>query len=100
MLRVIVLTLTALASGGALADQRPDLPGMVLDGFAEGVNSAALGNRAQWETIQPRPVAECLAETGGVINEQVMRCRNGRQEQIRRNLSGERQVIQERPIPK
>ena len=53
-----------------------------------------------WETIPPRSKAECFEETGGVVNEAFVRCRNGRQEQVRVLRDGKRRVLQERPIPR
>lgn len=36
--------------------------------------------------VKGRPVKECLAENGGVINEAVMRCRNGYRENVTREI--------------
>lgn len=55
--------------------------------------------QTQWETIQPRSKEECLRESGGVLDNRFVRCRNGRQELVRYSQDGRREVVQERPIP-
>ena len=102
----MTMTRTAVIFAGALlwpalsVAETPNLPQAALDGMTQGFSQFVLGDVPQWETIEPRPIKDCLAESGGVINEAVMRCRNGRQEYVKKNHRGERQVMQERRIPK
>lgn len=53
----------------------------------------------EWITIAPRSKAECMAESGGVVNTTFMRCRNGWQEYVRHDAAGNKKVISERAIP-
>lgn len=53
----------------------------------------------QWETIQPRSKEDCIRESGGVLNNAFVRCRNGRQESVTYDRAGRRKIHQERPIP-
>ena len=49
--------------------------------------------------IPAKSKAECLKEYNGVLNNQFVRCRNGRQEYVQYNSKNERMVLRERPIP-
>lgn len=97
-------------SWNAYAEDNRSLPNKVIEGVSEGVGALAgafaagsvrplQDSQPRWETIPARPVKECLAEQGGVINAAVMRCRNGRQEFVRIDGAGNRHVLSERPIP-
>lgn len=75
--------------------------------FGQGVGHAALQPladnaqrlRGEWITVNPRPVADCLEETDGVINPTFARCRNGWQEHVVYERDGRKRVLRERPIP-
>ena len=53
----------------------------------------------QWETIHPKPKAECLQVSGGALNPAFVRCHYGIQELVTYDSKGNRKVIQERSIP-
>lgn len=53
----------------------------------------------QWETIHPKPKAECLQVSGGVLNPVFVRCHYGFQELVMYDSTGKRKVLQDRPIP-
>lgn len=67
--------------------------------FGKGVVETIQTLQPEWETIQPRGKEECLRESGGVLDNRYMRCRNGRQEWVRYDVDGRRKVLQERAIP-
>lgn len=72
--------------------------GAMLEAPGKLINGAKTMS-ASWETIPPKPIKECMAETNGVINAAFVRCRNGRQELVNYTLSGRREILQERAIP-
>ena len=63
------------------------------------IKQGMIDNQPSWETVSPRSKEECLGETDGVLNETFLRCRNGWQEYVRVDSTGNRKVLQERPIP-
>ncbi len=105
-----ILVLLAFSLHGCGQDQNESLAkaaGKQAGQFGAGVGEAVmepmmqglLDNQPTWETVPPRPKEDCLAETGGVVNEAFVRCRNGRQEYVRIDSAGNRKVLQERSIP-
>jgi len=72
---VIAPTVTGAAQGFVDGAIRPQL-----DAMLECQRRRAPASRVtETAEVKGRPVKECLAENGGVINEAVMRCRNGYQ---------------------
>lgn len=67
--------------------------------IGKGAAETILTLQPEWETVQPRGREECLRESGGVLDNRYMRCRNGRQEWVRYDADGRRKVLQERAIP-
>ena len=67
--------------------------------FGVGITDTIRDNQPHWETIPAKSKAECLKESNGVLNNQFVRCRNGRQEYVQYNSKNERMVLRERPIP-
>lgn len=95
-----VFLVLALSVGQAVAQGTVNQAGRVLGDFSSGVTNGITENlQSEWITVAPRSKDECMAESGGVVNPVFMRCRNGRQEQVRTDSRGNRKVIRERPIP-
>lgn len=67
--------------------------------FGKGVAQSIMDLQPHWETIEPRSKEECLKESGGVLDNRFVRCRNGRQEWVRYDTEGRRKVLQVRAIP-
>lgn len=67
--------------------------------FGKGVAQSVIDLQPHWETIEPRSKEECLKESGGVLDNRFVRCRNGRQEWVRYDTEGRRKVLQVRAIP-
>ncbi len=67
--------------------------------FGVGVIDTIRDNQPQWETIPAKTKDECLKASNGVLNNEFVRCRNGRQEYVQYNSKNERMVLRERPIP-
>lgn len=73
--------------------------------FSRGISEAIVAPMAESlprnviENVNPRPKAECLQESGGVVNKQYMRCRNGAQLTWRVRSNGERELVREQPLP-
>lgn len=98
--RFVLALALVLASGTSAAQGVANQAGRVLGDFSAGAMGAATDSlHAEWVTIPPRSKEECMAESGGVVNPVFMRCRNGRQEQVRTDSRGNRHVVRERPIP-
>lgn len=73
--------------------------GRVTSQFGIGVTDSIRDSQPQWETIRAKSKQECLQESGGVLDNAFVRCRNGRQEYVQYNSKNERMVLRERPIP-
>ena len=73
--------------------------GRVAGQFGVGVTDTIRDSQPQWETIRAKSKDECLKESGGVLDNAFVRCRNGRQEYVQYNSKNERMVLRERPIP-
>lgn len=73
--------------------------GRVAGSFGVGVTDAIRDTQPSWETIAAKSKDECLKDSGGVLDNAFVRCRNGRQEYVQYNSKGERMVLRERPIP-
>ncbi|HEY0915917.1 MAG TPA: hypothetical protein VGE22_13680 [Solimonas sp.] len=96
LLPVLMLSLLPSIATAQIANEA----GRIFGEFGRGAGEAATeGLQASWETIPPKSKEACLAESGGIVNPAFVRCRNGRQEQVRYTSSGERRVMRERPIP-
>lgn len=67
--------------------------------FGTGVTDSIRDRQPSWETVPARSKDDCLKDSGGVLNNAFVRCRNGRQEYVQYNSRGERMVLRERPIP-
>jgi len=98
MLRLYVIVML-LASNMAGAQGITQEAGREVGRFGKGVAESILSLQPSWETIQPKSKEECLRESGGVLDNRFMRCRNGRQEWVRYDPDGRRKVLNERPIP-
>ena len=73
--------------------------GRVAGQFGIGVTDSIRDTQPQWETIRAKSKEECLKESGGVLDNSFVRCRNGRQEYVQYNSKNDRMVLRERPIP-
>lgn len=93
---ICALASTTCAVSADVAREAGRAAGRFGAGMAESINEAT---QAQWITIEPRSREECLAESGGVLNNMFVRCRNGRQELVRFDSKGNKVVLSERPIP-
>lgn len=100
---IVGLCLSGAASADSVARQVGRATGEFGAGVGEavgaGVASGMSALQPQWVTIAPRLKDDCLAESGGVINPVFIRCRNGRQELVRFDASGNKIVLSERDIP-
>ena len=76
-----------------------DVAGGVAEAGAAPLREGVINMTPVWETIEPRSKEACFEETGGVVNNYFLRCRNGRQEQVRYLKDGTRTVLSERAIP-
>ena len=90
----LALTSAAFAHDGIFRDA-----GRTAGQFGAGVVDSIRDSQPRWETIPGRAKAECLEESGGVLNNAFLRCRNGRQEYVQYSSKNERMVLRERPIP-
>lgn len=93
---VIAMALGCTVAAADVARSAGRAAGSFGAGAAESIMEAT---EAQWITIAPRSKEECLEESGGVLNATFLRCRNGRQEQVRYDRQGNKRVLRERPIP-
>ena len=106
-MRVFALVLMALAFATAAEaeDSTARQAGRAYGEFSRGISEAIVAPMADSlprnviENINPRPKAECLQESGGVVNKQYMRCRNGAQLTWRVRSNGERELVREQPLP-
>jgi len=104
---VLMVAVALLTSNPAWADSSARSAGKAVGEFGAGVGEAVGEGltkglsqmQPQWITVQPRSKDECLAESGGVVNPVFVRCRNGRQEFVRFDASGNKIVLSERSIP-
>lgn len=69
------------------------------EAVGDGIQRGFEDLQPEWVTVAPRTRAECLKVTGGVVNPQFVRCRNGWQEYVQYTASGRKRVLQERAIP-
>lgn len=86
---------SARAAGKAVGEFGAGVGEAVGEGLTKGLSQM----QPQWITVQPRSKEECLTESGGVVNPVFVRCRNGRQEFVRFDASGNKIVLSERSIP-
>jgi hypothetical protein len=94
------LSATSLAHAeGSLLKELGGLIGNFGTGVGEEIGNSMAKQQPQWITIEPGSKEECIAKAGGVLNNTYMRCRNGRQEQVRIGADGKTVVPNERPIP-
>jgi hypothetical protein len=91
------------ATSAAHAEGPANALGRAVGDFSAVVGQAAMqplmDGQPHWVTIKPRPKADCLAESNGVINSIYGCCRRGRQEFTRFDSAGNRVVLSERAIP-
>lgn len=102
---VPALFMLTLATATSADDSAARQAGRAYGEFSRGVGEAIVAPMAESlprnviENVNPRPKAECLQESGGVLNKQYMRCRNGAQLTWRIRSNGERELIREQPLP-
>lgn len=102
-LAAVGILMTAVVELASAEETLSRQAGKSVGEFGVGVGQAigsglADGMHLEWETVAPRSKEQCLLESGGVVNPVFVRCRNGRQEQVRYS-NGRRIVVRERPIP-
>lgn len=96
----VLLSASSLAHAeGSLLKELGSLIGNFGSGVGEEIGNSMAKQQPQWITIEPGSKEECIAKAGGVLNNTYMRCRNGRQEQVRIGADGKKVVLNERPIP-
>lgn len=97
----------ALFTSPVLAETTARQAGRAVGEFGAGVGEAVGQGVArslaplqpEWITVAPRSKEECIAESHGVLDATYMRCGNGRQEFIRFDPQGRKQVLGEHAIP-
>jgi hypothetical protein len=98
-----LVLLPPVVHADSLAREAGRAMGELSVGFGEAVGRGAAravdGMQPEWITIAPRPKADCLAESGGELNNAYLRCRNGWQEYVRFDTRGNKRVLAERAIP-
>lgn len=95
----LAVSANVVAQGPNMANRAAAAAGSVIGSGVQGAFDTVLDSQPRWVTVPGRPLKECMTESGGVINKGVMRCRDGWQEYVRIDTRGQRQVINERPIP-
>ena len=96
----VLLSASSIAHAeGSLLKELGSLIGNLGTGVGEEIGNSMAKQQPQWITIEPGSKEECIAKAGGVLNNTYMRCRNGRQEQVRIGADGKKVVLNERPIP-
>lgn len=106
-MRILILIGALMLAMHAHADSAAKQAGRAVSEFGAGVGEVigdgmmrgAMSAQPHWITIPARSKAECLAESGGVVNPTFVRCRNGWQERVVFDRAGNKHVLSERPIP-
>lgn len=99
LLAAVAMSASASAQGPNMANKAAEAVGGVIGSGVHGAFDVVRDGQPRWVTVPGRPLKECMAESGGVINKGVMRCRDGWQEYVRIDTRGQRQVLSERQIP-
>jgi len=89
--RTLILLCLALPVSPTFADGLARNAGRAVGEFGVGVGEvvgrgvarSVADLQPEWITIEPRPKEDCLAASGGELNNTYLRCRNGRQQQAR-----------------
>lgn len=98
-MKLVVITCAMFSSIAFAQSDVARSVGRVAGQFGLGVTDSIRDTQPQWETIHAKSKNECLKESGGVLDNAFVRCRNGRQEYVQYNSKNERMVLRERPIP-
>lgn len=98
-MRLVYFAVLIVLASGVHAQSISQEVGKEVGRFGKGVAQSVMDLQPHWETIEPRSKEECLSDSGGVLDNRFMRCRNGRQEWVRYDTEGRRKVLRVRPIP-
>ena len=100
--KIGLLIAACIFTGSTYADPNKAVTDAIVDSVRTSPGAIARSAKmaaATWETVPPKSVKECMTVSGGEINPTFVRCRQGRQELVNYTLSGNREVLSERPIP-